>query len=164
MSDATAPLATLPQCSPQPVRCPSWIPRCAEACTTVCVHVRYLPPPSSVQLPSSLSQHVALVRSPNISVPSPIHLRQSPPASPVARRSVQNTLLPRLVACHYEVKISFAQVFPRVPQVCVDLAAQSPCAQGLVGHSHSVAECASTRWTTHVHVHFPLPQIMLFHL
>ena len=54
------------------------------------------------------------------------------------------------------------QVFPRVPQVRADLVAQSPHAQGLVGHSHSIAKCADTRKTTHVHDQFPLPQFIMF--
>jgi hypothetical protein len=162
VSDATAPLAAQVQCSQPPDCRPPKIPQRAEACTVACVHVRYLPPPRSEQLPSSLPQHVALIRSPNISIPSPVHLRQSPPASSVARRSVQGIPHPRLVARSYWAKISAVQVFPRVLQVRADLVAQSPHAQGLVGHSHSVAECADTRKTTHVHVQFPLPQFIMF--
>ena len=54
------------------------------------------------------------------------------------------------------------QVFPRVPQVRADLVAQSPHAQGLVGHSHSITKRADTRKTTHVHDQFPLPQFIMF--
>ena len=120
------------------------------------------PPPRSEQLPSSLPQLVALVRSPNISVTSRVRLRQSPITSSVARRSAQDIRRTRLVARSYWAKISAVQVFPRVPQVRADLAAQSPHAQGLVGHSHGVAERADTRKTTCVHVQFPLPQFIMF--
>ena len=82
----------------------------------------------------------------------------------MARRSVQDTPRPRLVARHNWVKTSAVQVFPRAPQVCVALVAQSPRTQGLVGHSYDVAEHASTRWsqTTRVHIQFPLPQFIMF--
>ena len=128
------------------------------------MRVRYLPPPRSEQLPSSLPQLVALIRSPNISAPSPVQLRQSPPASSAACRGVQDSPRPRLGARSYWVKISAVQVFPRVPQVRADLVAQSPRAQGLVGHSYNVAKRASTRRSqaTRIQVHFPLPQIMRF--
>jgi hypothetical protein len=82
--------------------------------------------------------------------------------SSVARRSAQDIRHLRLVARSYWAKISAVQVFPRVPQVRADLAAQSPHAQGLVGHSHSVAERADTCKTTRVHVQFPLPQFIMF--
>jgi hypothetical protein len=164
VSEATTPLAAQARCSQQPDRCPPKILQRVEACTTACVRVRYLPPPRSEQLPSSLPQLVALVRSPNISVSSRVRLRQSPLASSVARRSAQDIQHPRLVARSYWAKISAVQVFPRVPQVCADLVAQSPHAQGLVGHSYNIAKRASTcrSQTTRIHVHFPLPQIMLF--
>ena len=158
VSDATAPLAAQARCSQQPDCRPPKIPQRAEACATVRVRVRYLPPPRSEQLPSSLPQLVALVRSPNISITSRVRLRQSPLTSSVACRSAQDIRRPRLVAHSYWAKISAVQVFPRVPQVRADLAAQSPHAQGLVGHSHGVAERADTRKTTRVHVQFPLPQ------
>ena len=158
MSDATTPLAAQARCSQQPDRRPPKIPQCAEACTTACVRVRYLPPPRSEQLPPSPPQLVALVRSPNISVTSRVRLRQSPLTSSVARRSTQDIRRLRLVARSYWAKISAVQVFPRVLQVRADLAAQSPHAQGLVGHSHGVAERVDTRKTTRVHVQFPLPQ------
>ena len=150
VSEATAPLAAQFQRSPQPDRRLPKISQRAEACATVRVRVRYLPPPRSEQLPSSLPQLVALVRSPNISVTSRVQLRQSPPASSAARRGVQDSPRPRLVARSYWAKISAVQVFPRVPQVCADLVAQSPHAQGFVGHSHRVAERADTCKTTHV--------------
>ena len=162
VSEATTPLAAQARCSQQPDRCPPKIPQRAEACTTACVRVHYLPPPRSEQLPSALPQHVALVRSLNISVPSPVHLRQLPPARSVAHRSAQDIPRPRLVACSYWAKISAVQVFPRVPQVRADLVTQSPHAQGLVGHSPSVAECADTCKTTRIHVQFPLPQFIMF--
>ena len=163
VSDATAPLAAQARCSQQPDRCPPKIPQRAEACTIAHVRVRNLPPSRSEQLPSSLPQHVALVRSPNISAPSPVQLRQSPPASSAARRGVQDTPRPRLVARSYWAKISAVQVFPRVPQVRTALVTQSPCAQGLVGHSYNVAKRASTRrsQTTHIHIQFPLPQVIM---
>ena len=129
VSEATTPLAAQARCSQQPDRCPPKILQRVEACTTACVRVRYLPPPRSEQLPSSLPQLVALVRSPNISVSSRVRLRQSPLASSVARRSAQDIQHPRLVARSYWAKISAVQVFPRVPQVCADLVAQSPHAQ-----------------------------------
>ena len=164
MSEATAPLAAQFQRSPQPDRRLPKIRQRAETCATVRVRVRYLPPPRSEQLPSSLPQQVALVRSPNISAPSPVQLRQSPPASSAACRGVQDSPRPRLGARSYWVKISAVQVFPRVPQVRADLVAQSPRAQGLVGHSYNVAKRASTRWSqaTRVHVQFPLPQFIMF--
>ena len=163
MSDATAPLAAQARCCQQPDCRPPKIPQRAEACTTARVRVRYLPPPRSEQLPSSLPQHVAPVRSPNISAPSPVQLRQLPPTSSAARRGVQDTPRPRLVARSYWAKISAGQVFPRVPQVRATLVIQSPCAQGLVGHSYNVAKCASTRrsQTTRIHVQFPLPQVIM---
>ena len=68
VSDATAPLEAQARCSQQPDRRPPKIPQRAEACTTACMRVRYLPPQRSEQLPSSLPQLVALIRSPNISV------------------------------------------------------------------------------------------------
>ena len=126
----------------------------------MCVH--YLPPPRSEQLSSSLPQLVALARSPNISVTLRVRLQQLPLASSVARRSAQDIQRPRLVARSYWVKISAVQVFPRVPQVRADLVAQSPHAQGLVGHSHSIAERVDTRKTTRIHVQFPLPQFIMF--
>ena len=162
VSEATTLLAAQSQHSPQPDRRLPKIPQRAEACTTARVHVRYLPPPRLEQLPLSLPQHVALVRSPNISAPSPVQLRQLLPASFAARRGVQDTPRPRLVACSYWVKISAVQVFPRVPQVRADLVAQSPHAQSLVGHSPSVAERADTLKTTRIHVQFPLPQFIMF--
>ena len=127
VSDATAPLEAQARCSQQPDCRPPKISQRAEACTTACMRVRYLPPRRSEQLPSSLPQLVALIRSPNISAPLPVQLRQSPPASSAARRGVQ-----------------------------------SPHAQGLVGHSHSVAERADTRKTTHIYDQFPLPQFIMF--
>ena len=162
VSDTTAPLEAQARCSQQPDRRPPKILQCAEACTTACMCVHYLPPPRSEQLSSSLPQLVALARSPNISVTSRVRLRQLPLASSVARRSAQDIQRPRLVARSYWVKISAVQVFPRVPQVRADLVAQSPHAQGLVGHSHSIAECADTRKTTCIHVQFPLPQFIMF--
>ena len=101
VSDATAPLEAQAQCSQQPDRRPPKIPQHAEACTTACVCVRYLPPPRSEQLPSSLPPQVALVRSPNISTDSPVQLRQSPPASSATRRGMQDIPRPRLVARSY---------------------------------------------------------------
>ena len=162
VSDATAPLEAQARCSQQPDRRPPKIPQRVEACTTACMRVRYLPPPRLEQLPLSLPQLVALVCSLNISVTSRVQLRQSPLASFVACRSVQDIQHPRLVACSYWAKISAVQVFPRVPQVHADLVAQSPHAQGLVGHSHSVAERADTRKTTRIDVQFPLPQFIMF--
>ena len=117
VSEATTPLAAQSQHSPQPDRRLPKIPQRAEACATVRVHVRYLPPPRSEQLPSSLLPQVALVRSPNISAPSPVQLQQSPPASSAARRGVHDSPRPRFGARSYGVKISAVQVFPRVPQV-----------------------------------------------
>ena len=162
VSEATAPLAAQFQRSLQPDRHLLKIQQRAETCTTVRVCVRYLPPPRSEQLPSSLPQQVALVNSPNISAPSPIQLRQSPPTSSATRRGVQDIPRPLLVARSYWAKISAVQVFPRVPQVRAALVTQSPCAQGLVGHSHSVAERMDTRKTTRVHVQSPLPQFIMF--
>ena len=163
VSDATAPLEAQARCSQQPDRRPPKIPQCAETCATIRVHVCYLPPPRSEQLPSSLPQQVALVRSHNISAPSPVQLRQSPPTSSATRRGVQDIPRPQLVARSYWAKISAVQVFPRVPQVRAALVTQSPCAQGLVGHSYNVAKRASTRrsQTTRIHVQFPLPQVIM---
>ena len=164
--DVTAPLAVPFQHSSQPAHCPSQILQRTEACTAVRMRAHYLPPASSEQLPPSLPQIVAPAHSPNISVPSPVQLQQSPLASSVACKGMQDTPRPRLGARSYWVKISFAQVFLRVPQVCVDLVAQPPHAQDLVGHSYDIAECASTRrsQTTHVHTQFPLPQFIMFFL
>ena len=163
VSEATTPLAAQFQRSPQPDRRLLKIRQRAETCATVRVHVRYLPPPRSEQLPSSLPQQVALVRSPNISAPLPAQLQQSPPASSAMRRGVQDIPRPRLVACSYLAQIRAVQVFPRVPQVCAALVTQSPCAQGLVGHTYNVAKRASTRQsqTTCIHVQFPLPQVIM---
>ena len=69
VSDMTAPLAVLPQHSQQPDRCPSKIPQHTESCTTICMHVRHLPLPSSEQPPPSIPQYVAPVRTPNSSIP-----------------------------------------------------------------------------------------------
>ena len=95
VSEATAPLAAQFQRSPQPDRCLPKIRQRAETCATIHVRVRYLPPPRSEQLPSSLPQQVALARSPNISTPSPVQLRQSPPASSAMCRGVQDIPLIR---------------------------------------------------------------------
>ena len=160
----TAPLATLPQHSPQPTRRLSQIPQHAEACTTVCVRTRHLPLSSSEQPPPSIPQIVALARIPSNSVSPCFRLRQLPFASPEARRSVQDTLRLQSVARRYWVKISAVHVSPRVLQVRMDLVAQSPHAQGLVGHPYQVVKRAGTRrsQTTHVHIQFPLPQFIMF--